>query len=234
MNFSQIFTSSIGKKIVMGVTGIFLISFLMVHAGINACMFANDGGDLFNRAAHFMGSNWVIRTMEIVLFAGLLAHIFQGIALTLDHKTHRPVKYAVNPGNETSKWYSRSMGLLGTLLLMFLIIHLYHFWAPSRLGGSMGVHALGEKWVSSGEMVHDLYAEMQEEFSHLWVVIVYVLAMGSLAYHLLHGFQSAFRTLGLSHKKYTPTIEKAGIAFSILVPALFAAMPVYIFLFHKN
>jgi succinate dehydrogenase / fumarate reductase cytochrome b subunit len=83
-------------------------------------------------------------------------------------------------------------------------------------------------------MVHDLYAEMQEEFSHLWVVIVYVLAMGSLAYHLLHGFQSAFRTLGLSHKKYTPTIEKAGIAFSILVPALFAAMPVYIFLFHKN
>jgi succinate dehydrogenase / fumarate reductase cytochrome b subunit len=126
------------------------------------------------------------------------------------------------------------MGLLGTLLLMFLIIHLYHFWAPSRLGGSMGVHALGEKWVSSGEMVHDLYAEMQEEFSHLWVVVVYVLAMGSLAYHLLHGFQSAFRTLGLSHKKYTPTIEKAGIAFSILVPALFAAMPVYIFLFHKN
>lgn len=224
MSLLNTFNSSLGKKITMGVTGLFLISFLMVHCGVNACIFANDNGDLFNRAAHFMGTNFVIRTMEIVLFTGLLLHIVQGLMLWKENNSKRPTKYAVSAANQNSKWYSRSMGLLGTILLMFLIIHLYHFWRESRFGD------LPEITASNGDRVMNLYAEMQEVFEQLWVVILYVLAMGSLAYHLLHGFSSAFQTLGLNHKKYTPIIKKAGIAFSVIVPLIFAAMPVWMYL----
>lgn len=113
------------------------------------------------------------------------------------------------------------MGLLGTLLLMFLIIHLIHFWVKSRFTGLPGHDANGNE---------NLYAVMQETFKMLWVVILYTLAMISLAYHLLHGFQSAFQTLGLNNKLYTPIIKKVGIYFSIFVPFIFALMPILMYL----
>ena len=121
MNWSQLFTSSIGKKIVMGVTGLFLISFLVVHMGVNACIFKDffdptDDGDMFNRAADFMGRTVVIRIMEIVLFLGFFIHIIQGFALEFQNRSKRKIGYEVSLGNRGSKWYSRSMGLLGTIL----------------------------------------------------------------------------------------------------------------------
>ena len=125
------------------------------------------------------------------------------------------------------------MGLLGTLILLFLVLHLYHFWTPSRLGGMMGVHELQETTLQdyNNQPVHNLYVEMQMVFhDNLWVVIVYVLGVISLAWHLLHGFQSAFQTFGINHKRYTPIIRCLGIAFSIIVPLVFALMPVAIYL----
>ncbi len=208
--------SSIGKKFVMGTTGLFLISFLVVHCFINALIFFNDGGLTFNIGAHFMAKNWLIRFGEIVLFAGLIIHMVQALVLTMDNKKSRPIGYEKIDGAANSSWYSRSMGLLGTLLLMFLIIHLAHFWVKSRFTGLPGEDANGHE---------NLYAVMQETFKQLWVVILYCLSMISLSYHLLHGFQSAFQTLGLNHAKYTPLIKKAGVAFSIIVPLIFAAMP---------
>ncbi len=214
--------SSLGKKVIMGLTGLFLITFLVVHCGVNACIFANDGGLLFNTAAHFMGTNILIRTTEIVLFFGIILHIVQALILTLHNAKARPVKYAKSNGNANSTWYSRSMGLLGTLLLLFLILHLGHFWVKSRFTGLPGLDANG----------HDnLYAEMKIVFSYGGAVAVYVLGMISLAYHLLHGFQSAFQTLGLNHKNFTPFIKKLGIAFSIIVPLIFALMPLAMY-FH--
>ena len=130
--FSFLFNSSIGRKIAMALTGIFLISFLLVHCGVNAMIFLNDGGETFNAAAEFMGTNWLIRTVEIGLFAGLFWHIFQGLFLWNDNYKKRKNKYAQSAGNANSTWYSRSMGLLGTLLLLFLIIHINHFWIGSR------------------------------------------------------------------------------------------------------
>jgi len=209
--------SSIGKKLIMGLTGLFLISFLVVHCFLNSFIFFNDGGLMFNTGAHFMATNWLIRAMELVLFVGLLLHIFQALVLTLENKKARPVGYAKTNGGANSTWYSRSMGLLGTLLLIFLIIHLAHFWVKSRFTGLPGEDANGHE---------NLYAVMQITFSQLWVVIVYSLAMISLAYHLAHGFQSAFQTLGLNHKKYTPFIKNFGLGFSILIPLIFAAMPI--------
>jgi succinate dehydrogenase / fumarate reductase cytochrome b subunit len=120
-----------------------------------------------------------------------------------------------------SSWYSRSMGLLGTLILMFLIIHLKHFWVESRFTDHIA-HNEFEKMPGQETLFH----EMMEVFENPLVVVVYVLAMFSLAYHLMHGFQSAFQTLGLNHRKYTPQIKKCGVVFSIVISALFAAMPI--------
>jgi len=234
MTWKQVFTSSIGKKIVMGLTGIFLIIFLIVHVSINATIFADlnvpvwpfdsaEDGEMFNKAAHFMGSTVLIRILEVGLFLGIFLHIIQGLMLELDNRKKRGAQgYAVNLGNKGSKWYSRSMGLLGTILLIFLIIHWWHFWIPARITGHDELREMGE--------MHDMFGLMQFTFQELWVVVVYVLACISLAYHLLHGFQSAFRTMGLGNKKWLAVVEAAGLGYSIIVPLLFALMPLAMYL----
>ena len=227
MKWSSFFTSSIGKKFVMGLTGLFLITFLVVHVGINSCIWANDHGLMFNKAAHFMGSSVLIRLMEIGLFAGLLLHTYQGYLLTVQNQRTRSVGYAVSMGNKGSKWYSRSMGLLGTLLLLFLILHISHFWIPSRINQDQ----LTPVSVPYGGEIHNLYAKMFEVFQgNLLIVVIYVLGCISLAYHLAHGFQSAFRTIGLYNTKYLSLVSTVGLGFSIIVPLAFAAMPIGIYL----
>ena len=190
----------------------------------------SDNGETFNHWASFMGTNWIVRVMEIGLFLGLILHIVQGLLLWGQNKKARPVKYVVSKYRE-GKWYSRSMGLLGTLILLFLIVHLYHFWTPSRFGGWLGIHTLQETTLGTynGQIVHNLYAEMQIVFQNLWIVIVYVLGVFALAWHLLHGFQSAFQTFGLMHKKYTPLIKGIGVFYSIVICLLFALMPITIY-----
>lgn len=220
-SISNAFSSSIGKKLIMGITGLFLISFLVVHCFLNAFVFFDNTGVLFNEGAHFMATNWIIRAMEIVLMLGLLTHIVQGARLTFQNQAARPDKYVYHNGRANSKWYSRSMGLLGTLLLIFLIVHLSQFWTVSRFTGIPTTDAAGHE---------DLYAVMKETFSNIGWVVLYVLSMISLAYHLLHGFASAFQTMGWNHKKYTPIIKAIGVWFSILIPLIFAAMPVWIYL----
>lgn len=215
MTWKQVFTSSIGKKLVMAFTGIFLILFLIIHVGLNACIWAGDGGEMFTRAAHFMGGNWVPRVLEIGLFAGLLLHIIQGYMLTVSNNAKRAQGYAVDFGNRGSKWYSRSMGLLGTIILLFLILHMANFWYPNRAN---------QGFLLGPEI--NLFEKMKLEFSHLWVVIVYVLGCLSLGYHLAHGFQSAFRTIGVHNRKYNLLLSSVGYGFAVIVPLAFAMMPI--------
>lgn len=226
MKWSDFFTSSVGKKFVMALTGLFLISFLVIHVSINACIFndiydPNDNGDMFNRAAHFMASSMLVRTLEYGLFIGFLIHIIQGYALEAKNLSRRGQGYKVNLANRGSKWYSRTMGLLGTLLLLFLIMHISHFWVPSRITGLEEVE---------GKNYHNLFQVMVDVFQSPWVVALYVIGCISLAYHLLHGFQSAFRTLGLHNTRYIRIVKGIGTAFSIVVPFVFAAMPVSIYM----
>ena len=211
-------SSSIGKKISMGLTGLFLISFLIVHVSVNSCIFINDGGITFNAAAHFMATNPLIRLIEIGLFAGLILHIIFALLLTLENKKARPIGYLEINGSANSNWYSRSMGILGSLLLIFLVVHLTHFWIDTKIAVFTGK---ADK--------HNTFNEMKEVFSNWYIVALYLIGVGSLLFHILHGFQSAFQTLGLNHKKYTPIIKKFGIWFSIIVCLLFASMPVAIF-----
>jgi succinate dehydrogenase / fumarate reductase cytochrome b subunit len=212
--------SSIGKKSLMALTGLFLISFLIVHCTLNAFIFYNDGGLMFNAGAKFMATNPIIRVMEYVLFLGLIVHMVQSLILTRENNKARPVKYAVNGSSANTTWYSRSMGILGSLLLIFLVVHLANFWVKSRFTGLPGVDANGNE---------NLYAVMIEVFKSPLVVGVYLLGLISLCYHLLHGFQSSFQTMGWNHPIYTPIIKATGFWFSIIISLIFAAMPIAIF-----
>lgn len=214
MNWKDYFSTSIGKKLQMSLTGLFLILFLVVHCYINAQIFYNDGGVRFNEAAHFMGTNFVIRTVELGLFAFLILHVIQGLLLWAKNRSGRSIKYAVSAGNKTSAWYSRSMALLGTLILMFLVLHLFKFWGPNRYSMLTG----------GGEL--KLYDMMKEEFQVTWIVIVYICGCISLGWHLVHGFYSSFQTLGLGMYRYKGIIKFVGVAFSIIVPLIFALMPI--------
>ena len=220
MNWTQLFNSSIGKKIVMALTGIFLVVFLVVHCYVNANVFFENPDVNFNKAAHFMGTNFLVRVTEIGLFAGFLLHIVQGYKLEFQNRSKRTSRYALTAGNKTSKWYSRSMAILGTLILLFLIVHLAHFWVPSRITGL-------EEVTYEGKIYHNLYLEMQNVFAQPWAVALYILGCFSLSWHLLHGIQSASQTMGWTTKNYFPLIKKTGVVFSILVPLIFALMPLH-------
>lgn len=216
--FSRLITSSIGKKMIMALTGLFLITFLIIHCTINAMIFLNDGGVTFSHWGHFMGTNPIIRTLEIGLVLGFLLHIIQGIVLIKKNRDSRAVRYQVVTSTSHSTWYSRSMGLLGTLLLLFLIMHTAHFWIPNRANQ----FATGEEL--------NLYQMMLNIFASPLVVALYVIGCISLAWHLLHGFWSAFQTLGLNHQRYNAIINFVGTAFAIVVPLIFALMPIAIYL----
>ena len=169
-----------------------------------------------------MGTTIVIRIVEVGLFAGLLLHIVQGLVLEVQNRSRRKTGYAVAMGNRGSKWYSRSMGLLGTLLLFFLIMHLSHFWVPSRFTELPSVEY-------NGKEVANQYAEIVRIFHDPLIVGLYVLGCLSLMYHLLHGFQSAFRTLGVPNGKYIAIIKGVGFGFAVIVSLAFAMMPISVY-----
>lgn len=205
----------------MALTGLFLISFLVVHLIGNLQLLKNDGGEAFNTYAAFMTSNAIIKAVSYTLYASILIHIIWAIVLTRQNAKSRGKGYAVV--KNSSAWSSRNMGILGTIVFIFLVIHLKDFWAQMHWGGipkvSYGDHE-----------VNDLYALVALWFDKGWYVALYVVCMVGLAFHLWHGFASAFQTLGLSHVKYNPLIKFVGRSFAIIVPALFALIPVWMFL----
>ena len=227
MKWSQFFTSLIGKKIVMALTGLFLISFLLIHVGLNSTIFndlaifnKNDNGAMFNKAAHFMGSAVVIRILEFGLFAGFILHIIQGYAIEIKNKKLRGVGYRINLGNRGSKWYSRSMAILGTLIFLFLIMHVSQFWVPSRITGSL------EPVTYNNIEIPNLFLKMYVTFQQPLIVLLYVFGVISLAYHLFHGFHSAFRSLGVHNKRYINMLTTCGHIIIIIIAMLFALMPI--------
>jgi succinate dehydrogenase / fumarate reductase, cytochrome b subunit len=224
--FTKTFSSTLGRKFIMSITGLFLCSFLVIHLVGNLTLFYQDRGEAFNIYSHFMANNPVIRTMEIVLVLGFLFHIYDAIVLTRRNKAARPVGYANNHPEQNSTWSSRNMGLLGTVILVFLIIHLWNFFVPARFGGLDPI-------VVDEVEYENLYLRVVQSFQVWWYVAIYVISMVALAYHLIHGFQSAFQSLGLTHKKYTPFIQKFGYAFSVIVCLGFAIIPLYFFFFVK-
>jgi len=284
MSNSAFFKSSIGKKVFMALTGLFLCTFLIGHLLGNLQLILKTGEEgrrAFNEYAYFMGHNPFIKILSYVTYAAVLIHVIDGILLTIQNRKARPVRYAYSKPGANSSSASRSMAILGTLILVFLATHMANFWWKMKIKEDVPLHTytlemknqmmgaantelyythvpgvqpipkdpnnIIEKGtdlyikgtnVKVAEGYRDLHTLVMDFFSKsknegaLFAVLFYVISMIVLAYHLLHGFQSAFQSLGFNHPKYTPFIKKLGAAFAILVPLLFAIIPVIIFMNH--
>ncbi len=224
--FTNFLTSSIGQKFVMSITGLFLILFLVVHLAGNLQLLHNDGGEAFNVYAYFMTHNPLIKTVSYVLYIFILIHAIQGILLVRKNRAARGSQgYSVKKTRTvgTSAFASTRMGALGIIIFVFILIHMYQFWLQMKLDRLPYVTIDGTEY-------KDLYWITAQTYENIGFVIFYVVSMVVIAFHLWHGFQSAFQTLGLNHKKYTPVIKFVGKAYSIIVPALFALIPIYMYL----
>ncbi len=214
------FTSSLGRKILMALTGLFLCLFLVIHLLGNTQLFINDGGVAFNEYAYKMAHNPLIKIAGYLTYLTILLHAIQGILIWSKNKAAKGTTYAVKTTKNAS-FASRNMAFLGTVILVFIVIHLQNFWYKMKFG-SLPQDIYGNT---------DLYTVVATSFKNPLLVGFYLISMAMLSFHLYHGFQSAFQTLGLNHKKYTPLIKGLGIGlFAILIPLAFAAMPLYFFL----
>lgn len=220
--FTKFFSSSLGRKLLMALTGIFLILFLAVHLAGNLQLLKDDGGHAFNVYAEFMSTNTIIQVISKGNFTFILLHVFIALFLSIKNRNARGAeRYAVTSG-KSSIWASRNMGILGTLVLIFLVVHLKDFWAQMHYGGISTVNY-------DGNEVRDLASLVDVWFSKGWYVGLYVFCMVALGFHLWHGFESAFQTLGFNHLKYNAVISFIGRAFAVIVPVLFALIPLAMF-----
>ena len=211
-------TSSIGRKLLMALSGFFLMVFLLQHLVIN--MFSVLSADLFNEVSHFMGTNGVVQfVLQPILLFGVLFHLGMGIYLDIKNKAARPIKYAMDKPSENSNWMSRNMVITGIMIMLFLGLHFYDFWIPE-----IKDKFIDGKWDDPTKY----YPHLQHKFLDLTRVIIYCASFVFLSLHLLHGFQSSFQSAGFNHNKYTPIIKKLGKLYAIMIPAGF----VFIALFH--
>lgn len=222
-------TSSIGQKLVMSLTGLFLISFLVVHLAGNFQLLAADNGESFNIYAHFMANNPLIKTISWGLYAGILLHAVQGLMLWWKNRAARgPKKYAVTAtrgAKGVASNAAKRMAILGTLVLAFLFIHMGDFWWASKWSGEGGLPPV----TYDGVAYKNLYTKVWASFKQEWIVIAYLIGLVALALHLRHGFWSAFQTLGLNHPRWTPLIKSVGLIISIIIPLAYAVIPVYMY-----
>ncbi len=195
---SNFFSSSIGKKFLMSITGLFLVMFLFIHLSLNALLLVDDGGELFNAAAHFMATNPLIKIMEPLLALGFIIHIFYASTITLQNQKARGKdRYA--SGNKTPdvSWASKNMYIIGLTVLAFLIVHIAQFWVKFKITKELSPAHITVAGVETE--VENAYALVNTTFSYLWVVAIYVVGSLGLAWHLSHGVWSALQTIGFSN-----------------------------------
>jgi succinate dehydrogenase / fumarate reductase cytochrome b subunit len=209
--FTALYRSSVGKKVIMSLSGLFLCTFLIVHAAVNLFLF--KGPEAYNTASHFMSSNIVIRLIEVVLFVGLVAHMVSGVVVWIQNRMTRPVGYQMYRLKDNTKLSSRTPMLTtsASLVAFFLVSHLLTFWIPTRFGADL-------------KLPYDMVADA---FSQQSMAVFYMIAVAFLGFHLKHGFQSGFQTLGLTNKQYQWLIDSVAVIFWLIIPLAFASMPAY-------
>ncbi len=219
MSFSK---SSIGRKVLMALSGFFLLFFLLQHFAINMLSVINE--DTFNSVSQFMGTNPLVQfLLQPILIFGVIFHLVMGMYLEVQNSKARPAKYQYSNPAANSSWMSRNMIITGIMVLLFLILHFYDFWVHEIVvkyveGDMSGLNEAGQ---------FRYFEELQHKFVDPIRVALYVIAFVFLSLHLLHGFQSAFQSVGFRHNKYTPTIKKLGTLYAIIVPLGFAFIAVY-------
>lgn len=239
MSKSVLLTSSLAKKYWMALTGLFLCLFLVGHLAGNLQLLmpldlknywdSGSAAHKFNAYAKFMTSNPAVKILSYLTYFSIIFHSVDGILLAIANRKARPVRYKMYKGNETGKWTSRQMALLGSVVLLFIVTHMANFWARMHFDSGMPQYILDR---ATGEEVNDLYRVVIGFFKHpdyglIWT-LVYVVCMIFLALHLSHGFQSAFQSLGIRHKVWTQRIKIIGTIFAFGIPLGFAIIPLYI------
>lgn len=214
---NTIVQSSIGRKVAMALSGLFLISFLSLHFFIN--LMSVFSAETFNEMSHFMGYNPVIQfLMQPILVAGVVFHFVMGFVLELKNRSARPQSYAKYNGSANASWASRNMIISGIVVLAFLGLHFYDFW----------VHEMTYKYIENAPIDAERYfPELVAKFQNPIRVCIYSVCFVLLSVHLWHGFASSFQSVGFNNR-YSKTIQKLGYAFAIVVPFGF----VFIALFH--
>lgn len=210
------YNSSVGKKLIVGLTGALLISYLVIHLFGNLLIFRNDGGEAFDAYAEILPQVVVIRVIEAGLFLLFLVHIITAAYTWFLNRRARGEAYKLQKKNETSKISSRTMFLTGSIVFIFLVVHLRQFWYNSR-------YEAGSEY--------SMFEVVRETFIDPVYGVFYVVAMFLLGFHLKHGFQSACQTFGVRTKSYLSFIDLVGIIVWLLIPLGFAAMPLYFLLY---
>ncbi len=224
---ASIFSSSIAKKYWMAISGLFLMVFLLQHFAINFLSVISP--DLFNEVSHFMGTNPLVQfALQPLLIFGVLYHLAMGIKLDLQNKAARPSKYAFEKASENASWMSRNMIITGLTIFAFLGLHFYDFWVPEiatkYIAGDMsGLTADGD---------FRYYEELAHKMSDPIRVGIYCVAFVLLSLHLMHGFQSAFQSIGTRAGGYKDLIVKAGQIYAIAIPAGFIVIALFHLLMH--
>ena len=221
MSKSGLFRLTIGRKIAMALSALFLMIFLLQHLTINFTAVISP--DTFNELSHFMGTNPVVQffAQPILIFA-VVFHFVMGFYLEIKNRQARPINYAKNNGAANSTWMSRNMIYTGLVILAFLVLHFIDFWLPE----------MNYKYIAQNpEDPTRYYEELLHKFEHPVRVIAYVVAFILLALHLLHGFGSAFQSMG-QNNKYIDGLKKFGVFYSIAVPLGFIITAIVLYLQH--
>lgn len=218
------FNSSIGKKLIMSITGLFLMVFLLVHLTVNMLLLLGDG-EVFNRAAHFMGSNPAIEVIEPLLAIGFVLHILYATYLTIKNQKTRPIGYTKTTSNGLSTWSSKNMYILGVTIFIFLVIHLANFFWKLKFGTVEPITYGNETMPNTYALVTGLFIR------YWWYDLLYVIGAIFLGLHLSHGFWAAFQTLGWNGTKWLKRLEVVAYVYAIIIGTGFSIIPIYFLLF---
>ncbi|MFH1321054.1 MAG: succinate dehydrogenase cytochrome b subunit [Bacteroidota bacterium] len=208
--------SSIGKKLIMSITGIFLIFFLLVHLCLNLLLLIGNG-EVFEEAAHFMATNPAMKIMEYALAIGFILHIIYSGYLTLLNYLARPVKYKMINRGETSSWSSRNMGITGVMVLIFLVIHLINYLYKIKF-----TDLIESGQITKYELVIGLYKP-----EYWYFVVIYIVSFILLGLHLNHSLQSSFQTLGWNNKIWGPRLKNISSIYALIIAVGFSIIPLY-------
>lgn len=212
------------RKNMIALTGLFLCLFLIVHLSANCLLLLpkETARGLYNAYSTWLRENPLIMIIAYALYLSIILHTIYALVVTIRNKQAKPVKYAVNHTQENSRWASQNMGILGILVLIFIVIHLVNFWARVKLGigEEVGYDAAGNK---------DIYEVTYTLFHNTYYVIFYTLLMVPLGFHLHHGLQSAFKTLGFYHRKGLQLLAKVSLVYAIVIAVGFGIIPIVVY-----
>ena len=212
------------RKTIIAGTGLFLCIFLVVHLSANCILLLPEATarGLYNAYSTTLRENPLIKLVAYALYASIILHVFYALLITLRNRKAKPQKYVMNNSKENSTWTSQNMGLIGTMILLFIVVHLANFWARIKLGigDSVGLDTAGNI---------DVYEVTSSLFHNIYYVIFYTLLVIPLAFHLHHGFKSAFKTLGFYHKNGLRMIAKIALVYAIIMGVGFGIIPLIVY-----